>query len=118
MIVATSIGLASSSPMSVFVRSARNRRQSESEPSGYEVVPVFEVEAFNNAQQNDVFVIDEYLVKVRDDENIGDLELAESSHIFRPLFRYRAQIEERRRLNRGVSVKPVPSPQQRVRRYY
>lgn len=106
--------------MSVYVRSARNRRQSETETSGneYDIVPVIEVEPSNNAELNDVLVIDEYLVKVRDDESIDDMELAASSHIFRPLFRYRAQIEKRHRLNRGVSIDQVPGQQQRIRRYY
>lgn len=118
--IATSIGLACGSPMSVYVRSARNRRQSEPETSEnqYDIVPVIEVEPSNNAELNDVLVIDEYVVKVRNDESIGDLEFAESSHIFRPLFRYRAQIENRRRLNRGVAIKSVPGQPQRVRRYY
>lgn len=106
--------------MSVYVRSARNRRQSESETSEsqYDIVPVIEVEPVNNDQLNDVLVIDEYVVNVRDGESIGDLELAESSHIFRPLFRYRAQIENRRRLNRGTSANQVPGQQHRIRRYY
>lgn len=73
----------------------------------YDIVPVIEVEPAADGQQNDVLVIDEYVVRVRNgddkhDED-GDLDLAASSHIFRPLFRYRAEIE-RKRIIRGTAA--------------
>lgn len=45
------------------------------------------------AQSKDVLVVDE-IVNARDD----DMEVAET-HIFRPLFRYRAQLEKKKRLS-------------------
>ncbi|XP_037046981.1 uncharacterized protein LOC119081844 [Bradysia coprophila] len=53
---------------------------------------IFEiVETKDAAQTKDVFVIDEIV----DDDD--DMEVAET-HLFRPLFRYRAQLEKRKRI--------------------
>lgn len=52
---------------------------------------IFEiVEARDAAQTKDVLIIDE----------IDDMEVAET-HLFRPLFRYRAQLEKRERLRKS-----------------
>lgn len=87
-----------------------------SEDYHYDIVPIIEVEPAANAQQNDVLVIDEYVVRVRngDDQHDadGDLDLAASSHIFRPLFRYRAEIE-RKRIIRGAATNGGSRPQRR-----
>lgn len=57
---------------------------------------IFEIiETKDAAQMKDVLVIDEIVdASVFDND---DMELAET-HIFRPLFRYRAQLEKRQRL--------------------
>lgn len=60
---------------------------------------IFEIiETKDDAQTKDVLVVDE-IVDASVFEN-DDLELAET-HLFRPLFRYRAQIEKRERLSKS-----------------
>lgn len=60
---------------------------------------IFEIiETKDAAQTKDVLVVDEIVdASVFDND---DLELAET-HIFRPLFRYRAQLEKRERFRQS-----------------
>lgn len=60
----------------------------------YEIIP----EIKDAAERNDVLVIEE----IGGDED--DMDLAET-HIFRPLFRYRAQLERRERLRKSQTQK-------------
>lgn len=55
----------------------------------------------NEAQTNDVLVIDEIDGKERDlEDDVNDMEVAET-HVFRPMFRYRVQLEQRRKVSQG-----------------
>ncbi|KAG4073677.1 hypothetical protein HA402_000901 [Bradysia odoriphaga] len=70
----------------------------DEEESYYPREFIFEiVETKDAAQTKDVFVIDEIVeAPISDDD---DMELAET-HLFRPLFRYRAQLEKRKRITK------------------
>lgn len=61
---------------------------------------IFEIiETKDAAQRKDVLVIDEIVDAPAFDND--DMELAET-HLFRPLFRYRAQLERRQRLQQSI----------------
>ncbi len=62
---------------------------------------IFEIiETKDAARTKDVLVIDEIIDEPLVFDNNDDMEVAET-HLFRPLFRYRAQLEKRERLRQS-----------------
>jgi len=78
------------------------KRDEQNHNYPHEIILEIISETTDAAQTKDVLVIDEILGK-EEVFNNDDMEVAET-HIFRPLFRYRAQLERRQRVKKNELI--------------